>query len=125
MKNNVVGWFEIPVKDMERAMKFYEAVFRLKLNRQIMGDVDMAWFPFAENGSGAAGSLIKHDEYYKPSMDGTLIYFSSENVQDELERVEKAGGNIAVPKTLIAENIGYMGVFVDSEGNRIALHSRA
>lgn len=126
MKNNVVGWFEIPVKDMERATKFYETVFGFKLERHKLGPLDMAWFPFVE-GNGAMGSLVYNEEFYKPSTDGTLVYFTSHSgdLAIELSRIEKAGGKVIQPKTLITEEIGYMALFNDTEGNRIALHSRS
>ena len=125
LENNVVGWFEIPVTDMERAIKFYESVFGLKLERNLMGELDMAWFPFA-NVPGAPGTLVYHKEFYKPSADGTLVYFTchSGDLKNELSKVENAGGKILVPKTLIKEDIGYMAVCIDTEGNRIALHSK-
>ena len=125
-KNNVVGWFEIPVTNMERAIQFYEAVFGIKLERHQMGPLDMAWFPWVENGMGASGSLVYNREFYKPSRDGVLVYFTAQSgdLYAELSRVEAAGGKVLVPKALIAEDVGYMAVFVDSEGNRVALHSR-
>lgn len=126
-KNNAVGWFEIPVADMERAMKFYEAVFAVKLERHQMGPLDMAWFPSLEEGKGAAGSLVYHKEWYQPSsMAGVLIYFTahSGDLQNELARVEPAGGKILMPRKQISEEYGYMAVVLDTEGNRIALHSR-
>lgn len=126
MKNNrevTVGWFEIPTVDMERAIKFYETVFETKLSRNKMGDFDMAWFPWNENDKGSGGSLVNHKEY-KPTSDGTLIYFTSEDVDNELSRIKKAGGKILSPKTEISPDIGFMGLFIDTEGNRIALHSR-
>ena len=125
MKSVTVGWFEIPVNDMDRAIAFYETVFDCKLNKQVMGDFQMAWFPFSQNGKGAEGSLVYHKEFYETSGHaGSLIYFSSEDCGVELARVENAGGKIQFSKRLIAPDIGYMGVFWDSEGNRIALHSQ-
>ena len=126
MQENMVGWFEIPVLDMDRAVRFYEAVFAIKLSRQLMGPLEMAWFPWIENQPGAPGSLVRHETHYRPSTDGTLVYFSSRtgDLADELARVESAGGKIAVPKRLITPEIGYMAVFTDTEGNRLALHSR-
>ena len=126
IKQNVVGWFEIPVTNMARAIKFYEIVFNFMLSRNQMGPLDMAWFPWVENGMGSAGSLVYHKDFYKPSADGVVIYFSTQTgvLNDELSRVEKAGGKVLMPRKLIYEEIGYMGVFLDSEGNRIALHSR-
>jgi predicted enzyme related to lactoylglutathione lyase len=128
IQRNVVGWFEIPVADMERAARFYETVFQFKLHRQPMGELDMAWFPWVEGEApGAGGSLVYHAEFYKPSNEGTLVYFSSpaNDLSRELSRVEAAGGKVLQEKTLIADDIGYMGVFLDTEGNRVALHSKA
>ena len=124
-KNNVVGWFEIPVIDMERAIGFYETVFGFSMTRQKMGPLDMAFFPWIQTGLGAAGSLVHAPGHYRPSSDGTLVYFTahSGDLSKELSRVEAAGGKVLREKTLITEEIGYMGLFLDTEGNRIALHS--
>lgn len=126
MDKNVVGWFEIPVADMERAIKFYETVFGFKLERHQMGPLDMAWFPQVQDGIGSMGSLVHNEEFYKPSADGTLVYFTSQagDVNVELGRIEEAGGQIVVPRRQISEEYGYIGVFLDSEGNRIGVHSR-
>jgi uncharacterized protein len=131
LKKHVFGWIEIPVADMDRAIKFYEAVFQFKISRNQMGPLDMGWFPYPTTSPdtpapGAGGSLVYHADFYKPSADGALVYFTSqtENLGDELGRVEAAGGKILVPKTLIAPDYGYMGVFMDSEGNRVAVHSK-
>jgi uncharacterized protein len=126
VSHNVVGWFEIPVTDMDRAIKFYESVFGFKLDRHKMGPLDMAWFPWVDKGMGAGGSLNYHPESYRPSQEGVLVYLTafSGDVSVELGRVEQAGGKVLRSKTLIAEGFGYMALITDSEGNRIALHSR-
>jgi hypothetical protein len=124
--HNVVGWFEIPVLDMRRAITFYEGVFGFRLQHQQLGQLEMAWFPAVTSGLGAAGSLVFAPDHYTPSRDGTLIYFTafSGDVAAELSRVEPAGGTVLRQKTLISDDVGYMGLFLDSEGNRIAVHSR-
>lgn len=125
MEQNMVGWFEIPVRDMDRAMKFYNTVFRIEIQLQDFGGLKMGWFPSSETAPGASGSLILHPEYYTPSnKDGVLLYFSCKDLNDELGRVAGSGGQVIKEKTLISADIGYMGMFIDSEGNRIALHSR-
>jgi len=125
MSRNMVGWFEVPVTDMERAKTFYETVFQIEISVQDFDGVLMGWFPAAHDQPGSSGSLIQHPEWYIPNhKEGVLIYFSSEDVQNELSRIEAAGGRILKPKTLISPDVGYMGLFHDSEGNRIALHSR-
>lgn len=123
MKKNMVGWFEIPVSDMDRAKAFYEAVFKVKIEIHDFGGMLMGWFPFTEGKEGAAGTLIKQDSYI-PSQEGTLVYFISDDVQIELNRIEAAGGKIYQPKTEISPEYGYMAAFIDTEGNRVALHSR-
>ena len=122
----MVGWFEIPVVDMGRAKTFYEAVFQVQIQVHDMGGTVMGWFPWAEGKPGAAGSLIKNPDWYTPSnTEGVLVYFGSADVQNELDRIASAGGKILKPKTQISPDIGYMALFLDTEGNRIALHSRS
>ena len=127
MNSQMVGWFEVPVLDMERAVKFYNSVFQIDIKVQQFGPTAMGWFPFPENenAKGAGGSLIHNPEHYIPSDQGALIYFTSRSgdVNDELSRMEAAGGEILRPKTQISEDHGYMALFKDTEGNRIALHS--
>ena len=125
-KHNVAGWFEIPVTDMDRAIKFYESVLDISLSRNQMGPLDMAWFPYVEDSIGSGGSLVCHPEFYTPSPNGTLLYLTSPsgNLDTEMQRVESNGGKVVMPRKLIAEGFGYMAVFTDTEGNRVALHCR-
>jgi len=125
MEQNVVSWFEIPVLDMDRAVAFYNKVFNINIQVQDFGGILMGWFPYAEGKEGASGSLIKNEAYKPSETHGAVIYFGSQDVQNEIDRVEEAGGKIIQPKTQISPKIGYMGLFIDSEGNRIALHSKA
>ena len=122
---NAVGWFEIPVTDMDRAIKFYSTILDIELELHEMGPLIMAWFPADHNAPGASGALVKHEEAYVPSKDGVLVYFSCEDVQSCIDKIEKAGGSVILNKKLIAENVGYMGLAMDSEGNRIAFHSNS
>lgn len=124
MKTNPVGWFEVPVADMDRAKAFYEKTFDIAIQVMDFGGLQMGWFPNNEQASGATGSLMLHESYI-PSHEGTLVYFSSEDVQNELDRIEAAGGKILKEKTQISEEHGFMAVFEDTEGNRVALHSQA
>ncbi|MCZ6594269.1 MAG: VOC family protein [Bacteroidetes bacterium] len=123
MKSNPVGWFEIPVTDMDRAKAFYEKAFEMQIKVVDLGGTLMGWFPNVDDVIGATGSLIKQESYI-PSHEGTLVYFSSADVQIELNRIETAGGKILQGKTQISPEHGYMAVFEDTEGNRVALHSR-
>jgi uncharacterized protein len=121
VKANPVNWFEIPVSDLSRAKTFYEQVFVIELELNEMGPMKMAWFPMVREGSGAAGTLIK-SEGYAPSSSGTLVYFSVEDLQGTLNKIQGKGGKTLLPKTSIGE-YGFIAHFEDSEGNRVALHS--
>lgn len=123
MDKNVIQWVEIPVADMDRAKTFYETVFQFEINVMDFGGLLMGWFPNRGDALGATGTLIKQESYV-PSQEGALVYFGSDDLQNELDRVEAAGGKIYRAKTQISPDHGYMGVFIDSEGNRIALHSK-
>ena len=119
---NPVNWFEIPVTDLDRSKKFYEYVFGVELTLNDMGNLKMAWFPWAEGGEGAAGSLIKAESYV-PSYSGTMVYFSVEDIESTLKRAEEKGGKIITSKMSIGE-FGFVAHFEDSEGNRLGLHSQ-
>ena len=123
MERNLVGWFEIPVNDMDRAVSFYEAVFELKLTQMDLGELKMATFPFLEGGYGAGGSLMKHKDHYTPSAQGVVIYFGTKDIDKNLNAVRANGGEVLQEKKAIGPNRGFNAVFQDSEGNRIALHS--
>ena len=120
---NPVGWFQIPVNDLERAIVFYEKVSGYSLERKTMPDGDMAWFPSKRGAEGASGALVKH-RLSEPSTKGTLVHFSSPsgNLTNELHRVEKAGGNVLSPKTSIGP-FGFYAFVEDTEGNKIGIHS--
>lgn len=117
-----INWFEIPVTDIERAIAFYQTVFAIQINKQEFGEVVMGQFPSNDEAGAATGALMKYPSYI-PSEEGALLYFNSVDIHTELNRVVHAGGSIQREKTMIAPEHGYMAVFIDSEGNRIALHS--
>lgn len=122
MKSNPVGWFEIPVADMDRAKSFYENVFDCELQIHELGPLVMAWFPWSENESGSPGALVK-GEPYVPSRQGTFVYLTAPDIEAHSKRVEENGGKVLYPKRSIGE-YGYVAHVIDSEGNLIALHSR-
>lgn len=119
--NNPIMWFEIPVTDLSHAKDFYGHVFEIAFEEQSMGDMQMAFFPMIRDASGAAGTLVQGDGY-TPSQSGVLIYFSTPDIDSALSRGEARGGKILKPKTSIGE-YGFIGLLLDSEGNRIGLHS--
>ena len=122
---NAISWFEIPATDIERAKNFYETIFQIILAPLETDDFKMRMFPLDDPMNGVGGALVKTDGFHVPSAtDGPLIYLNGNpDVKIILDRVEAAGGKIMVPKTMISEEHGYMAVFIDTEGNRIALHS--
>jgi uncharacterized protein len=123
--NNAISWFEIGTTNLERATKFYETIFGITLNPLDMENIKMRMFPLDDMMTGVGGALVDSGGFHKPSAtDGPLIYLNANpDVQNVLDKVEAAGGKIMVPKTQISPEYGYMAVFLDTEGNRIALHS--
>lgn len=118
---NPVGWFELPAIDLDRAQKFYEAVFGFTMRRMDNAGYEMIGFPM-DDGKGASGALIK-GWGYKPSLEGPLVYFTAPEIDAVTERIIAAGGKIHVPKKDIGE-YGFIVIFEDSEGNRAGLHCR-
>lgn len=122
---HAISWFEIGTTDLDRATKFYETIFNIKLNPLDLDTIKMRMFPLDDMMTGVGGALVYSGGFHKPSAtDGPLIYLNGNpDVQNVLDKVEAAGGKIMVPKTQISEEYGYMAVMMDTEGNRIALHS--
>jgi uncharacterized protein len=120
--NNPVFYFEIPVKNMERAVEFYSKTFEVTFDRQSIDGNDMALFPYQPGGEGATGALAKGDSY-KPSRNGARIYFSTPDIDSTLRKAVAAGGKIIYPKTDTGD-YGFVAEFEDSEGNCVALHMK-
>jgi predicted enzyme related to lactoylglutathione lyase len=122
---NAISWFEIPTQDIDRAAKFYETIFNVSLIPLDVQQLKMRIFPIEDPMAGIGGALVYNKDFYKPSAsDGPLIYLNANpDLQNVLNKIEAAGGKIVVPKTQISPEYGYMAVFVDTEGNRVALHS--
>lgn len=121
---HAISWFEIPTADLDRATKFYETILGITLVPMDMPNFKMRMFPVQDNMTGISGALTYAPDFYQPQDNGTLVYLNANpDVQLVLDRIEGAGGKILVPKTEISPEIGYMGVFMDSEGNRVALHA--
>jgi hypothetical protein len=124
-KSNSLNWFEIPAKDIARAQKFYEAIFAIKMEplQEMMG-MQMVSFPWEEGSGKANGALVK-SKMHKPSKDGAVIYLNANpSIQKVIDRVEKAGGKVVMPKTEIGPDIGVMAFFIDTEGNKMGLHAQ-
>ncbi len=122
---NAISWFEIPATDLSRAQKFYETIFGITLSALDLPNIKMRMFPLDDMMNEVGGALVESGGFHKPSTtDGPLIYLNGNpDVQNVLDKIEAAGGKILVPKTEISPDYGFMAVFVDTEGNRIALHS--
>jgi predicted enzyme related to lactoylglutathione lyase len=118
-KSNPVVYFEIPVNNIDRAIKFYKSVFDVNFDKDNIDNNEMALFPFADKNSGISGALVK-GEIYKPTKDGVLIYFKTENIDKTLKLATSNGGKILYTKT--DNGIGLVAEFEDTEGNRIALY---
>lgn len=121
MPANAIHWFEIPALDMDRAVKFYNQVLGYAMAHFTMQNCTMAMFP-CETGVG--GAICKQDNL-EPSPNGSVVYLDcGADLSIALAKVEPAGGKILMPKTAIGEH-GFIAIFLDTEGNRVGLHSAA
>lgn len=120
---NALNWFEIPVVDIDRAMKFYEEIFDIKMNYIEMEGLKMASF-IADDMTGKVSGALAQSEMHVPSQEGVIVYLNGNpDLEIPLARVERAGGKVVMSKTFVNESVGYMAFFLDTEGNRVALHS--
>jgi len=119
--SNALNWFEIPVTDLARAKEFYGRVLQAELREHTMNGSHMAVLPYQNGGVG--GALIT-GEPYVPSTQGTLVYLNAgDDLDGALSRVEAAGGKVVMGATHLSDEIGSVAFFLDTEGNRMALHS--
>lgn len=123
--SNALNWFEIPATNIARAKTFYENIFSIKMEDvpEMMG-MKMASFP-SEMGNGKASGGLVQSQMHKPSVDGAVVYLNANpNIQTVIDRIEKSGGKVVMPKTQITPEIGYMAFFTDTEGNKVGLHAQ-
>lgn len=118
---NLINWFEIPATNFNRAVSFYKAILDLKIEEAEMFGSKMGFFP--TDGKNVSGAIVQGEDY-KPSTDGVVVYLNGGNdLQDILTKVENNNGQVIVPKTQISPEMGYFGMFIDTEGNKMAVHS--
>jgi len=119
--NSYLSIFEIPAIDISRAIEFYQAILDINIEKVEMPGMEMGILPYEEQ---AVTGVIVKGEGFRPSPDGVTIYLNAgENLQVILDRVVMNNGKTIIPKTAHADDIGYFAIFIDSEGNRIGLHS--
>lgn len=118
---HAINWFEIPVNDFARAKAFYEAVLAATIEPLVMGPLTMG---FLTSDPNAVGGAIVHGEGSTPTPQGTIVYLNGgDDLAPMLSRVKAAGGSVAVPKTEIGNGFGFFAHFIDTEGNKVGLHS--
>lgn len=118
---HLLNWIEIPVVNLTRAKQFYSQILGAGFYDMAIGETQYALLSCEDkfnNGALAQGA------YYKPCTDGVLIYLNGgDNLENVLSKVPAAGGNIIMPKTHLSKEAGYIGMFIDTEGNRIGVQS--
>jgi len=122
LQPTVPAWFEIPARDLERAIAFYEAVLTAKLTTGDMGPMRMAVFPHEK--PAPTGALVRA-EGYEPASSGTVVYLNLDDIRPALGRVPKAGGEVLLPLTALPDGMGVFAQIRDTEGNRVGLFSQA
>jgi len=119
--NSYVSIFEIPATDISRAINFYKKILGVEIERLEFPGMEMGLFPYQDQ---MVTGVIMKEEGYEPSAKGITIYLNGgDNLQTILDKIEGNGGKIIVPKSLHADESGYFALFLDSEGNKMGLHS--
>lgn len=119
---NALNWFEIPATDFDRAKKFYETILDITMETMPHPTHKYGMYP-ATIGNGNVGGGLVEGEGFTPSTQGSVIYLNAQpDLSVALSKVEAAGGKIVFPKTSIGAN-GFMAHIIDTEGNRVGLHS--
>lgn len=119
--NNLISIIEIPVEDFSRATKFYQSIMGVTIEAMEMDGVQLGVIP---NDEGSVNLVLAKGSDYKPTTSGAVLYLNAgEDLQPMLDKVKQNGGEIIVPKTLISPEMGYFALFIDSEGNKLGMHS--
>ncbi|GCE07673.1 VOC family protein [Dictyobacter aurantiacus] len=114
------NWVEIPATDYNRALKFYNTVLSATIEPGEFGGMQYSFLP---SDGGVSGALVS-GEGYAPGDSGPIVYFNGgDDLTPMLARVEQAGGTVIVPKTEIGGDSGFFALFIDTEGNRLGIHS--
>lgn len=119
---NPVGWFDINVANLNRAKKFYETVFNVLLTDAPAEWGKQSFFPFNPESPNISGALVEKADFV-PGNNNTIIYFETEDIIKEEQRIKKAGCKVLQSKMNIGE-FGFISIFLDTEGNVVGLHSR-
>jgi uncharacterized protein len=121
---NAITWFEIPITNVQRAKSFYETILNIQMTEiELDKDFIIVLFPVEEGTVG--GALCKNEKFYVPTQSGNILYLNANpDLQTVLDKVEQVGGKIMKAKTHISNDFGFMAFIEDTEGNRIALHSK-
>jgi uncharacterized protein len=119
--NNLISIVEIPVTDFPRAVKFYQTILGVAIEEMKMDGNQMGVLP---NQEGTVNVVLVKGNDYKPTADGVVLYLNAgKDLQPVLDKVEQSGGQVILPKTEISPEMGYFALFIDSEGNKLGLHS--
>jgi uncharacterized protein len=118
---NALNWFEIPVTDLARAKRFYGSLLQTDLREETIDGTSMAILPYQQGGVG--GALVAGPQFV-PSTEGAVVYLNAgEDIDGALARVEAGGGKVVLGRTELPRDIGSIAHFLDTEGNRVALHA--
>ncbi|MGG5340969.1 VOC family protein [Enterococcus sp. AZ192] len=116
-----VSILEIPVLEVSRAIDFYQSSLGIEIEYLEFPELKMGLFP--TEGQQLVVVLMQGEDY-TPSSNGVTSYLDGgDDLQVILDKIEKSGGTIVVPKTPHADEIGYFALFIDTEGNKLGLHS--
>ena len=119
--NNLISIVEIPTNEFSRAVTFYQTILGIVIEEIEMGGNKMGVLPSEE---GTVNVVLIKENDNNPSSNGAVVYLNAgSDLQPILDKISKNGGQVIVPKTEISQEMGYFALFIDTEGNKLGLHS--
>lgn len=118
-----IFWVELPVADFDRAKKFYSTIYDYDMPDIMAGPNQMGFLPHDRDAGGIGAAIVKGEGYTPANIGIKIVLNGGNDLGEILDRVEKAGGKIIMPKTQVSPSFGCLGSFEDTEGNLVALHS--
>lgn len=116
----IINWLEIPATNIGRAKAFYQTAFGMSFYDLEMNGMQYALAEYKGNNNTLA---LVQGEGYNPSQDGAVVYLNAgPDMTVYTDAIAKAGGQVLMPKTFVNEQVGHIGFYMDTEGNKIGLH---
>lgn len=116
-----VIWFEIWVRDLNRAKAFYGELFGWSFTPFDGYDPDNYWLIDAGENAGVNGAIVHEPDAAAPPTRSTVVYVHVPDLDKAIATATELGGVVTMPERKITETGGSFAIVADSEGNQVGL----